>query len=190
MEDKKEKLLEAALDVFSDVGYHNAKISKIAEVAGIGAGSVYLYFENKESILEELFKQLWSRLETKLGYLCSVSSQNAKQKFSELIHDITLFACEKKKMAKIVLHEYRFWRLATSTTLSGSVRKTKNMIASIIKEGIDSGIFRNNLNPEDLTNYLIGGIWYFLAEKSGSLMKDNIDAVSKEIEMIIFDGMC
>ncbi len=190
MEEKKERLLEAALEVFSDVGYHNAKISKIAEIAGIGAGSVYLYFENKENILEEIFKQLWTRLEKKLEYLCQASDMNAKQKFSELIHDITLFAFERKEMAKIVLHEYRFWRLATSASLAGSVRKTKNMIADIIREGINTGIFRNDMNPDNLTNFLFGGIWYFLAEKSGSLMKDTIDTVTKEIEMIIFDGMC
>jgi len=190
MEVKKEKILDAALEVFSEVGYHNAKISKIAEIAGIGAGSVYLYFDNKESILDEIFKQVWSRLESRLDALRSNKSLNPKQKLMDLIHNITEFACEKKDMARIILHEYRFWRMASSDSLSDSVKKTKGSIAEIIREGMNGGIFRETLIPDDLTNFLMGGIWYYLAEKTGELDDNNVKAVADELNLIIFDGMC
>ena len=54
---KKEKrilILEAAKELFEEKGYHEAKISEIAIVAGIGKGTVYEYFESKQSLFEEM----------------------------------------------------------------------------------------------------------------------------------------
>lgn len=47
-------LLHAAREVFEDVGYLDAKIADIADVAGMSYGSVYNYFESKEAIFREV----------------------------------------------------------------------------------------------------------------------------------------
>jgi AcrR family transcriptional regulator len=52
----KEKILEAALEVFSDKGYHVATVDEIAEHAGLGKGTVYRYFANKEALFHELVR--------------------------------------------------------------------------------------------------------------------------------------
>ncbi|HPI72262.1 MAG TPA: TetR/AcrR family transcriptional regulator, partial [bacterium] len=59
---KEQRILEAAVAIFARDGYHHSRISDIAELAGISVGSVYLYFDNKESILNRLFSDLWARL--------------------------------------------------------------------------------------------------------------------------------
>ena len=48
---KSDVILTAAKIVFASEGYHNSSVSRIAKEAGIGDGTVYLYFENKEDIL-------------------------------------------------------------------------------------------------------------------------------------------
>src|SRR5215471_5422294 len=50
----KEAFLEAAKKVFSEKGYFNAKISDISAAAGRSPGSFYNYYDNKESLLEDL----------------------------------------------------------------------------------------------------------------------------------------
>ena len=67
--EKKREILEAAVQVFAQTGYHNAKMAKIAEVAGVGAGSLYLYYRNKEDILEQISINLWEELTDKLDLL-------------------------------------------------------------------------------------------------------------------------
>ena len=52
----KDKILEAALEVFSDKGYHVATVDEIAEHAGLGKGTVYRYFANKEALFNELVR--------------------------------------------------------------------------------------------------------------------------------------
>ena len=56
---KAELILNAAIAVFAEHGYHQAKMAKIAEVGGVSAGSLYLYFKNKASILSHIFEMTW-----------------------------------------------------------------------------------------------------------------------------------
>jgi AcrR family transcriptional regulator len=56
------RLLEAAEQVFADLGYHEASIVKITEHAGVALGTFYLYFDSKQSIFEALVLDLNSRV--------------------------------------------------------------------------------------------------------------------------------
>jgi len=56
------RLLEAAEEVFADVGYHAASVVKITEVAGVGGGTFYLYFQSKKEIFDELVRDLNRRV--------------------------------------------------------------------------------------------------------------------------------
>jgi len=50
-EEKRAAILEAAIRTFASKGFHAARISDVAELAGIGKGTVYLYFSSKEDLL-------------------------------------------------------------------------------------------------------------------------------------------
>ncbi|SPJ15026.1 Transcriptional regulator, TetR family [Syntrophobacter sp. SbD2] len=52
----KERILEAALEVFSHKGFHPATMDEIAEKAGVGKGTLYRYFETKEKLFAELVR--------------------------------------------------------------------------------------------------------------------------------------
>jgi AcrR family transcriptional regulator len=56
------KLLEAAEQVFADVGYVDASIVKITEAAGVGQGTFYLYFASKKDVFDELVRDLNHRV--------------------------------------------------------------------------------------------------------------------------------
>src|ERR1700694_4064725 len=53
-EDRKERILTAARDVFFDMGIRRATVDAIAARAEVAKGTVYLYFETKETILAHL----------------------------------------------------------------------------------------------------------------------------------------
>ena len=50
-DDKRQAILEAAIYTFARKGFHATRISDVAERAGIGKGTVYLYFDSKEDLL-------------------------------------------------------------------------------------------------------------------------------------------
>jgi len=56
------KLLEAAEQVFGELGYHDASIVKVTEAAGVGQGTFYLYFASKQEIFDELIRDLNRRV--------------------------------------------------------------------------------------------------------------------------------
>jgi len=56
------RLLEAAEQVFSELGYPAASIVKITEAAGVAQGTFYLYFQSKKEIFDELVRDLNRRV--------------------------------------------------------------------------------------------------------------------------------
>jgi TetR/AcrR family fatty acid metabolism transcriptional regulator len=57
-DDKRQRILQAAVKVFARKGYFGAKVSEIATKAGVADGTIYLYFRNKEDILVSLFDEV------------------------------------------------------------------------------------------------------------------------------------
>ena len=53
---KKELIMETALELFAENGFHATSISQIAKKAGISKGLTYNYFESKREILDELIQ--------------------------------------------------------------------------------------------------------------------------------------
>ncbi|MDA8161283.1 MAG: TetR/AcrR family transcriptional regulator [Desulfobacteraceae bacterium] len=68
--EKRQKILRAALELIAGHGFHDAPIALIAERAGVGAGTIYRYFEDKDVLIAELFRQLHDKVYTWLmnGY--------------------------------------------------------------------------------------------------------------------------
>ena len=60
--DTRRRLLDAAEQVFSEFGYHDASIVKLTETAGVAQGTFYLYFDSKKTIFDELVRDLNSRV--------------------------------------------------------------------------------------------------------------------------------
>lgn len=54
---KKDLILDVALELFAESGYHATSISQIAKKAGISKGLTYNYFESKKDILDEVIAQ-------------------------------------------------------------------------------------------------------------------------------------
>jgi AcrR family transcriptional regulator len=61
-EEKRRRLLEAAVRVFARKGYHAARIGDIAEEAGVAYGLLYHYFPSKEEVLRSVFRETWRAL--------------------------------------------------------------------------------------------------------------------------------
>jgi len=57
-EDKRDAILKATLRLVNSNGFHAAPMSKIANEAGVSAGTIYLYFENKEDLINTLYREL------------------------------------------------------------------------------------------------------------------------------------
>lgn len=54
--------MQVAMELIAERGFHDAPISMIAQKAGVAAGTIYRYFENKDVLINELFHELEENL--------------------------------------------------------------------------------------------------------------------------------
>jgi AcrR family transcriptional regulator len=64
VDDKRRIILDAALRVFAVKGYHGTTVPDVADAAGVGTGTLYRYFANKESLVNEVYRDAKVRLRT------------------------------------------------------------------------------------------------------------------------------
>jgi AcrR family transcriptional regulator len=55
---RRTQILDAAITVFSEKGFHRATIKEIARVAGIADGTIYTYFASKDEVLLAVLDRL------------------------------------------------------------------------------------------------------------------------------------
>lgn len=60
--DKRDEIVRAALELIAEHGFHGAPMAMIAERAGVGAGTIYRYFENKDVLINELYQEIEKRI--------------------------------------------------------------------------------------------------------------------------------
>lgn len=60
--DKRDEIFRAALELIAEHGFHGAPMAMIAERAGVGAGTIYRYFESKDVLIGELYGALEEKI--------------------------------------------------------------------------------------------------------------------------------
>lgn len=65
-EEMKNGILDAAMRIFAEKGYHAATIADVAAEAGLGKGTLYLYFRNKEAIAEAMVDRHFDAIEERM----------------------------------------------------------------------------------------------------------------------------
>ncbi len=64
--DKRRQILDAALYAFAERGYHGVAVPDVAAAAKVSTGSVYVYFDSKETLVNEVFRDAKNRLRSAL----------------------------------------------------------------------------------------------------------------------------
>lgn len=81
--DKRDEIVRAALELIAEQGFHGSPMAELAKRAGVGAGTIYRYFENKDVLIAELYGELEERINPVLmeGYR---PEQPVRERFLQL----------------------------------------------------------------------------------------------------------
>jgi TetR/AcrR family transcriptional regulator, repressor of fatR-cypB operon len=66
VDDKRRLLLDAALKLFAERGFHGVAVPEVAQAAGVGTGTLYHYFDNKQELVNELYRDAKLKLRSHL----------------------------------------------------------------------------------------------------------------------------
>jgi AcrR family transcriptional regulator len=147
-EAKKLEILHAAMFVFARKGIVNTKMIDIAREAGVGKGTIYEYFPSKEGIFISAYHFMFEMTENEIKM--AMASTDDPLKKLELILDITFnsFMGHGGEFAAILMD---FWaegvrkndsKVLEIIDLKGAYEQLRQLVSSILKEGIKQKIFR------------------------------------------------
>lgn len=182
---KKERILQTAIEIFSKDGFHGAKITKIAELADVAAGSIYLHFANKEQILEEVLFRSWSKIE---NYIVELTENESLNNFDRII-SITGFIAdrvfENRNIATMILQEHQFWSSAENPKLNDIVNSSTLLLKNIIIDGMKTGEFRSILIPSLSASFFIGGVWSLMEYWANHFEDYTLDIIKKQVGKLV-----
>jgi TetR/AcrR family fatty acid metabolism transcriptional regulator len=188
-EDKKERIIEAALKVFAEKGFYNSKISEIAKEAEVADGTIYLYFKSKYDLLISLFEYE--------GDLIISNMRKAMEKEKDPLEKIRTFAInhlnmitQNRNLSTVIQVELR----QSSKFMKEYVKKKfveyLNLISDAIHEGQKKGIIREEIHSGISKRAFFGALdemaryWVLSSSK-----KYNPTSSAKQISDIFVRGL-
>lgn len=155
--DKKGRILDAATAAFSRSGYNKTRIQDIARLAGVGDGTIYQYFNNKQEILFTLPIEHTRSLISIHGKPFR-DIKDSELRLIVLINDYLNFFDMHQDYTAIVLMELRYNREFYNAEAYNLFREFARIFYDIIKHGIARGHFRKNVDPYIAVKCIQGAI--------------------------------
>ncbi len=93
--DKKQAILKSVLRLVKRDGFYHLNMKKIAEEAGIAAGTIYLYFKGKEDVINALYKMIVTDFNQEVldGY---IESRSVKENFHDMLNNAIQFYLKER----------------------------------------------------------------------------------------------
>src|SRR5215467_10954443 len=104
--DKRERILTSAMRVFASKGFYGAKVSDIAEDAGVADGTIYLYFRSKDDLLISLFEAQMERVHAAIAEAMA-GATGGGDRLRRFIRAYTDLVAENRHGAEVVAIELR-----------------------------------------------------------------------------------
>jgi TetR/AcrR family fatty acid metabolism transcriptional regulator len=185
---KYKQIVDAAVIVIAENGYHQAQVSKIAKEAGVADGTIYLYFKNKEDILISVFRE-------KMG----VFAENVKEILKKDISSTEMLA----KMIEnhfSLLNGDRHLAIVTQLELRQSNKELRYrinevlkeylvLLDAILKEGIKKGEFDERIDVRLARQMVFGTIDETITSWVMNDQKYDLMKLAPEVHRLILNGM-
>ncbi|MCH8300721.1 MAG: TetR/AcrR family transcriptional regulator [Candidatus Marinimicrobia bacterium] len=144
--DKRTRIINAALTVFSRDGFQNSKIEDIARAADIGKGTLYEYFSSKDELFLEVFTSFKESVLSKYWVVLDDGDDPLSQLKMMAIICAEICADEKTEMKFLAQFSFECLSRKEGNKLSELLNEYNEEIAAlisgIIKEGIEDGLLK------------------------------------------------
>lgn len=142
----KEKILLAALDLFSERGYDEASIDMIAETVGIKGPSIYAHYKGKEDILNSLIVMMEQRYDENFGNVINLDKiPESLDEFKEYCFKRIEFAMKDIQIKKVrrfcIKEQYRDEKIAALTS-KHQLTGNQEMFALILEKMMDKKLIQ------------------------------------------------
>ncbi|MFS0574938.1 TetR/AcrR family transcriptional regulator [Sporosarcina sp. 179-K 3D1 HS] len=179
---KYKQIVDAAVIVIAENGYHQAQVSKIAKEAGVADGTIYLYFKNKEDILINVFQEKMAIFISELEQILKRDHSVSEYLYAFIENHFRILH-EDRHLAIVTQLELRQSNKELRTRINNVLREYLALLDQILKRGIENGELAADLDvrlarqmvfgtmDETLTTWVINDQKYDLLELSPKVHK-------------------
>lgn len=169
-EPKRAAILQAAVKLFAGRRFDEVKLDEIAAAAGVGKGTLYLYFKNKEELFAQMAVDGVDEMAARIREISDMPVPY-KERLFRFGSDFSTFLRRRQGVMRALSQ-------VQSDPVDRIFRKHMDgMIAAIhdmLQKGIDEGALRRDIRPPELRCALVGPL----------LLKDRREAhVGEKIEL-------
>jgi len=181
-------ILAAALDEFVEKGFAAARLDSIAERAGVAKGTIYLYFDKKETLFEEAVRTVIGPMIARFESLAQAPRDDAETILREMIETLYLEVIsdpKKRSLLRLLISQgprfQRLLRFYHDEVISRSMGALKRVLAY----GVERGEFSRSAaldHPQVIFGpALMAAIWTILFEEIDPLDMDAFSAAHLEL---------
>ncbi len=190
----RDRILDAAEDVFNDKGYSGTTLNEIAEVAGVTRGAIYWHFKNKE----DLFKAMCFRIRQPMDVLIEeIIEKNTIDPIAQLerAHELIMLKVIEnphyRKILNILFHKCEFTKETNQIVLLQKEWRTysRKIIQTILASAQEKGQLPADLDVElagNLLGFMFRGLladWLFMPDSF------NLIESARKVNLALFDLM-
>jgi AcrR family transcriptional regulator len=135
--DRRESILDAALECFVERGFHGTAIPQIAEKAAIAAGTIYHYFDSKEALVNALYRH-WKSTVSQRVFMAFPQAAPVREQFLVMWKEMVSFAAaHPTAFAFIELHNHASYLDGESLAIDRNIKEfTRAVIERAQRDGL------------------------------------------------------
>lgn len=188
--EKRDRILRAAVKIFSRKGFFNSKVSEVARAASVADGTIYLYFRNKDDLLISLFEEKMGEVVADVRRRVA-DGGNSLEKLKIFIENHMDLLEREAGLVEVLQVELR-----QSTKFLKDYTPVKffeylEIISDILEEGKREGALRPDLNVSIVRRAIFGALdelslTYILSRKP----KYHPTVTAAELCRLLLEGLC
>lgn len=186
--EKYQRILDAAVAVFAEKGFHVARVADIADRAGVADGTVYLYFRNKEDILmsaiNTAFEAFMARARVELAKIPSPA-----EKLRRLAHMHLGALGANRNMAVVFQMELRQSARFLAPFSHQHMVDYLGLVREAIRQGQETGLFRADLHEKIAANCFFGALDEMVTSWVLASHEYSLESTADSIADVILQGL-
>jgi TetR/AcrR family transcriptional regulator len=186
---RRNEILDIALKLFSEQGFRNVSMQQIAEASEFAVGTLYNFFESKETLFEELINTTGQQV---LSEFLEVLNEPGSEKdiLRAFIMIQPKFLVKHGKIIKLYFSEIGAQNLQFSKIhdVSNIHKIINSRLSEIIAQGIQKGLFRA-VDPEITAKSLGATIETLVFETTENVNNDEVINKFKKVEQLFLEGL-
>jgi len=154
---KRDRILQAGVQVFARKGFHNSRVSEIARHAGVADGTIYLYFKNKVEILISIFEEEMEKIinEVQIAVSSQTTSESRLKAFIQTHLEIVR---KKPKLAQVFHLELRQSNRFLKEYSGTKLREYLTILSGLFEAGQAEGAFSAAIPANIFKRALFGAL--------------------------------